>query len=307
MTILSFDDARNSVLQMQREMQQEIAKSHYRFGDAIDIMRAFTEQPEDLDFVLPGLIAGTVGALVSPGGTGKSMMALQIAVQIAGGPNLLNMGSLKLGKVTYFAAEDPSPAILQRLFHMGSHLDNDNRERVAKNLTVRSLVGKNPDLLNKDWIEHIASFASENRLIILDTLRRFHQLDENSSSDMNSVLNSLDAISAESGCSILFLHHANKGAVYSGQGDMQQASRGSSVLVDNIRWQANLCSMTREEAKEWGVADDARGSFLRFNISKRNYVAPEGDKWLRRWEGGILKPAVLERKSQTRGGVRHYE
>ncbi|WP_223940026.1 helicase RepA family protein, partial [Aeromonas caviae] len=36
------------------------------------------------------------------------------------------------------------------------------------------------------------------------------------------------------------LRHASKGAAMMGAGDQQQASRGSSVLVDNIRWQSYL-------------------------------------------------------------------
>jgi len=38
---------------------------------AIDILHAFENEPPPLDFVLPGLLAGTVGAMVSPGGAGQ--------------------------------------------------------------------------------------------------------------------------------------------------------------------------------------------------------------------------------------------
>ncbi len=54
----------------------------------INILTALSQKPENLDFVLPGLVAGTVGALVSPGGSGKSALALQIAALVAGGPDL---------------------------------------------------------------------------------------------------------------------------------------------------------------------------------------------------------------------------
>lgn len=35
---------------------------------ALDIMAAFTNEPPELDFIWPGFLAGTVGALVAPGG-----------------------------------------------------------------------------------------------------------------------------------------------------------------------------------------------------------------------------------------------
>lgn len=54
----------------------------------INILEAFAAAPPPLDYVLPNMVAGTVGALVSPGGAGKSMLALQLAAQIAGGPDL---------------------------------------------------------------------------------------------------------------------------------------------------------------------------------------------------------------------------
>lgn len=40
---------------------------------ALDLMAAFNDPPPPIDYVLPNMVAGTVGALVSPGGAGKSM------------------------------------------------------------------------------------------------------------------------------------------------------------------------------------------------------------------------------------------
>lgn len=72
----------------------------------INILEAFAAAPPPLDYVLPNMVAGTVGALVSPGGAGKSMLALQLAAQIAGGPDLLEVGELPTGPVIYLPAED---------------------------------------------------------------------------------------------------------------------------------------------------------------------------------------------------------
>lgn len=103
------------------------------------------------------------------------------------------------------------------------------------------------------------------------------------------------------GCSIVFLHHASKGAAMMGAGDQQKASRGSSVLVDNIRWQSYLSGMTADEAEEWGVDDSQRPYFVRYGVSKANYGAPFKDRWFRRHEGGVLKPAVLEKQRKSKG------
>ena len=111
----------------------------------------------------------------------------------------------------------------------------------------------------------------------------------------------MEAIAADTGCSIVFLHHASKGATMMGAGDQQQASRGSSVLVDNIRWQSYLSGMTAAEAEEWGVDDSQQPYFVRYGVSKANYGAPFKDRWFRRHDGGVLKPAVLEKQRKSKG------
>ena len=70
----------------------------------INILEAFAAAPPPLDYVLPNMVAGTVGALVSPGGAGKSMLALQLAAQIAGGPDLLEVVA-NVFMVVYYQAE----------------------------------------------------------------------------------------------------------------------------------------------------------------------------------------------------------
>uniref|UniRef100_UPI0027E46466 AAA family ATPase n=2 Tax=Pseudomonadota TaxID=1224 RepID=UPI0027E46466 len=50
---------------------------------AIDLRAAFENEPPALDFIWPGFLAGTVGALVAPGATGKSFWALEAAMAIA--------------------------------------------------------------------------------------------------------------------------------------------------------------------------------------------------------------------------------
>lgn len=278
---------------------------------ALDLMAAFAEPPPPIDYVLPNMVAGTVGALVSPGGAGKSMLILQLATQITGGPDLLEVGELPTGAVLYLPAEDPPVAIHHRLHALGAHLTAEQRQAVADGLVIGPLIGKCPNIMARDWFDGLKRAAEGHRLMILDTLRRFHIEEENASGPMAQVIGRMEAIAADTGCAIVFLHHANKGAAMAGAGDQQQASRGSSVLVDNIRWQSYLSGMTQAEAEEWGVDEGQRGFFVRYGVSKANYGAPFQECWFRRHEGGVLKPAVLERqkrqspaklKSVARGG-----
>lgn len=257
---------------------------------ALDLMAAFTKLPPPIDYVLPNMVAGTVGALVSPGGAGKSMLALQLAAQISGGPDLLEVGELLTGQVVYLPAEDPPAAIHHRLHALGAHLSITERQAIADGLLIEPLIGKCPDIMVSDWFDALNRAAEGRRLMILDTLRRFHLKEENASGPMAEVIGRMEAIASDTGCSIVFLHHASKSAAMTGSGDQQQASRGSSVLVDNIRWQSYLSGMTQAEAEILGVDDCQRGYFVRFGVSKANYGAPFQERWLRRHDGGVLKP-----------------
>ena len=70
--------------------------------DLIDLRAAFENEPPALDFIWPGFLAGTVGALVAPGATGKSFWALEAAMAIAcsvAGGDLLRLSPAGTGRV----------------------------------------------------------------------------------------------------------------------------------------------------------------------------------------------------------------
>jgi len=269
----------------------------------LDVAAAFSTEPRPLDFVLPGMLAGTVGALVSPGGAGKSMMALQLATLVAGGADLVGVGfdaEIPHGRVVILAAEDPAEALKHRLHALGKHLDVSQREIVAESVDILPLLGYGFEVMTPEWYDWMLQQARGTRLLIVDTLRRIHTLDENDSGNMAMLLAKIERIVHLTGCSILFLHHSSKAAAMQGQGDLQQASRGSSVLVDNIRWQSYMAAMNRDEASRYGVDESRRGFFVRWGVSKQNYGKPVAECWLQRHDGGVLLPASLNAASSSR-------
>jgi RecA-family ATPase len=267
----------------------------------LDIYKAFTESPPELDFVLPSLLRGSVGALISPGGVGKSMWALQLAMQVAGGADLLGFGVMETGPVVYLPAEDPEELLLHRLHSMGSYLTEQQMQNVSDNLCVQSLVGYSPNILDVRWKKTLESIAYGNRLLIIDTLRRFHHEDENSSSAMAQVLAQLENIAIRTKCTILFVHHTSKASSSLESTVAQQSSRGSSVLVDNIRWQAYLSSMNEKEAKRFQIHESQRGMFIKYGLNKANYGPTFGEKWLSRKKGGVFEVASFRKAAKVAG------
>lgn len=280
----------------------------YPLPAAADLRSLLAAPPPVLDFVLPGLKRGTVGGLVSPGGLGKSYWAIGLALSLAqkNGADLTGLKPAH-GRVLLLAAEDPADVLTQRLqaykpmLPLKSNLDA---------MDVRCLAGYRPeptatgaiqqlDLLNEAVYAAIAGAAAGYRLIVLDTLTRFHNLDENSAPDMKRLLEQLERLAAETGAAVLFLHHTSKSSILNGQGTLQQAARGSSVLTDNARWVAFLAPMSALEARSYGVAETEVANYVRFNISKQNYGAARTDQWYRREAGGALQPVELARRPKA--------
>ena len=268
---------------------------------SIEILDAFTTPPPPLDFVLPGLLASTVGAVVSPGGTGKSMLALEIAVAIAGGVDLTN-GAFAMaasGPVAYLAAEDPQQVLFHRLHAIGQYLPPEAREAVADGLTIVPLVGAPPQLLtpqgrvNSQGRDSMLRWANGQRLLLIDTLRRFHNGDENDSSAASELMSVLEHVAATTGTTILYLHHSSKFAILNGRTDEASASRGSSVFVDHPRWMAALVGMTQKEAEKCGIEPSERWRFVRLTHPKCNYAPIPPETWLHRTAGGVLVRADL--------------
>lgn len=279
---------------------------------AIDILEAFQSEPPQLDFIWPGFLCGTVGALVAPGATGKSFWAIQAAMGVASqlaDDALLGLGTVKRGGALYIAAEDPAAIIESRLHHMGAHLSQEAREEVAAIMRIEVLTGARFDIFNdKDaHLERLKDACHGARIVVIDTLSRIHHADENSNGAMSDLMQRLEYVAKESGAGVLFLHHTSKAASFGNMGDHQHASRGAGVLTDNARYAAALVRMDDKEAEAYGVDEARRGYFVRFATTKNNYGTPLPDQWLQKHEGGVLLPTKLEmqpKKQKEKGGRR---
>jgi RecA-family ATPase len=222
---------------------------------------------------------------------------------------MLDLKLEKHGRVVLLAAEDSHDALHHRLFEMGAHLSPAQRQCVAEKFHIADCVGSGIDLLDKEWFDRIKEQAQDARLLVIDTLTRFHGLDENNAQDAKKIMSAMEKIAAQTGCAILFIHHTNKSSAMNGMADLQQAARGSSVFVDNARWLAFVAGMTKDEAAQHDIRDEERKKFIKWNISKQNYGAPMPDRWLKRSRGGVLLAIELQaaESKQTKNKWRDYD
>lgn len=275
------------------------------------------------EFIKPGFPVGVVGSLVAPGGSSKTFKVLQDALLLAATEEYRPPCG-----VLYLPAEDSMDEIGLRIQAIikAYGMTEEEIDLGNDNFQVWSLLAESPDLLEKkgesrplvDAICEIAKSYKRDplRLVIFDTLRRFSYADENDGGAMSKILSVMELICKKCGCSCLFLHHTTKSAALANLIDVQQASRGSSVLVDNLRYQEFLRIMTTEEANIKGeiingclptvaIGEDNRKQYVCWGISKQNYGSIVEDQWYKRNEAGVLLKVnlgkVQEKKKENNG------
>lgn len=297
----------------EKTVAEAVAESKgYELPAAIDLKKCFEEPPPALDFVLPGFLAGTVGGLVSPGGVGKSWFALEVAMCIAtanlGASNILQLNIERGGKVVVLAGEDPPEALHHRLHALTYYYDDPNvRNAIYENVSIVPTIGHAVDLSKISHCTALERVMEGARLVIIDTLTRFHSLDENSAADAKILMANIERLAKKTGAAIMYLHHVSKASALAGITELQQAARGSSVFVDNARWLSFVAGMSKDDAEEYNIPIEDRSQYLRWNISKQNYGIAITDRWFQRGEGGVLYPAFLKKKEKAKDGKKGWK
>ena len=286
------------------------------FANPLDIRKLLANPPPVLKHVLPGLLEGTVGAVVAPGGVGKTMLLLQLGMavatahQLCGGlfadaPKNCAMDTTP-GKVVFVAAEESADLLSHRLHAVSSYMltevtpkpnmfeKTDFLENLIGNFGVHALLGQPRALLIDDEyepspeFEQLVAACKGARLVLIDPLRQFHRGDENDSWNMTAVVQTLQTLAARTGAAVIVAHHTNRASTNTGTGDSAGAARGSTALTDGVRWQLNLSTPGSSIAAQYGIDSDERNRYVQVDIAKANYLAPQHSQLLERRAGGAL-------------------
>ncbi|MEX3944814.1 helicase RepA family protein [Paraburkholderia sp. BR10937] len=256
----------------------------------LNIRHILTTPPPALDHVLPGLLAGTVGALIAPGGVGKTMLLTQIGCAIAAGLPILG-GALTgsnpaPGKVVLLLAEEPAGVVHHRLHGVAEQLKQsmalpsheklqDLLAHLEGNLDIYPLSGHGSLVHFGDGKEeygHLVALCKGARLVVFDPLRRFHDGDENDTATMTAIVNKFERLAHDTGAAVLIAHHANRMSMTTGGGEHAYASRGCTALTDGVRWQANLSPVSELLASEFRIPKSELRQYVRLDTPKTNYV-----------------------------------
>ena len=264
--------------------------------------------PPERQWILPGVLPLGVGAMFGgAGGVGKSYSTLLLAVSICLGIDFWGLGQCNPGKVMIFSAEDDRDEMHRRLHKVLDWMiaagvpfepyDLEGRlfisDRVGKDNLMT--VVRDREVQRTAMAERIARTVAQVpgvSLVILDPLSRFRGGSGNAEEEATRFVEAVESVRTYTGATVLLPVHLNKAASRSGD-TTQDAIRGSSALVDGMRWVATLSPMHETQAKERGMEPDDAKKWARFEIAKGNYSAPIPGIWLERQLGGILAPGQV--------------
>jgi RecA-family ATPase len=238
------------------------------------------------EWMVPDLIPHrTVTILGGDGGTGKSLLALQLAVASATRQDWIGQTVERPGRVVYISAEDERDELHRRMAAITE--DNGLQFSDLSGLMFRSLAGEDAILGELDRRSgklkatklfktlEAAVIVSTPSLVVLDTLADLHSGDQNDQGHARQFVNLLRGLCVRHGCTVLLLAHPSLTGINTGTG-----TGGSMAWGNSVRSRLYL-----RRVKESGQEIDPDSRVL--ETMKSNYGKIGGQIGLR-WRAGVF-------------------
>ncbi|WP_291271639.1 AAA family ATPase [Geothrix sp.] len=262
-----------------------------------DVRRMLTESPPPVRWLVEGLIPGGVpGVLAARAGAGKSMTALSIGMGLASGLGVMGRPvSMEEARGVLFVGLEDDEAEFHRRLARGLELLKEDPEwtqgreggllRRLRPLFPNRTSGES--LYLEDQWRNLADMASAIPggcgLIILDTLARMADGDENKASDIRPFNEAVSALAQATGAAVLSIHHVGKGNDAPSDKKLWQrlhpeALRGSSAVEAAARFIIQMAALSPSEAQATGLEVDRalRGGYVALHLSKMS-ASEKGD------------------------------
>ena len=228
-----------------------------------------------------------VASIIAAGGTGKSFLAMHIAVALAAGSSLFSKYiATAPSKAVFISGEDDRIELQRRLHSVTQGMPPNLVKSISSNIQFIDLADsfelftyKPPSgevsmtTVPVDLVNAIKQkLGDEVGLVIVDPVSRFRGGEENSAGDTTRFVQALQYIRDQLNTTVLTLHHVNKGAKSSGVG--QNNARGSSAFIDGVRLVYELNAFSEDEVKKQYGANGVIPRLMALSCVKSNYGKP---------------------------------
>ena len=246
--------------------------------------------------VVENYLYADAGALVAPGGTGKTTLFLFEAIHVALGIPLYGLKVTSPGPVVVITAEDNAEVLYARLRELmaGLGLDDGQKTEALARIYIADLCGQSLRLLRRtegvirstDLPDHIIErYGPINPAIItIDPTVSFGAGEQQySNDDAQGLVIAARRIVRAIGCCVRFVHHTGKLHARDGALD-QYAGRGGSALPDGCRMVAIMQPWHPDSAISLplGVTPCPGEELMILARAKGSYHQPQPDIWIAR-------------------------
>ena len=274
----------------------------------LDLDRFLGTEPPPPEWIFSDLLrAGTVGALVSTGGAGKSRLLLHMMLSLATGTPFGPFTPAGPQRVLYLSGEDPAEILHERIYAIARGMGLVGEGNLAaihgrllrENFRAVPMVGMDRVLIGRDksgnptttqaydWLSESLAGMGKVDLVVIDPLSRFSALEENDNNAATAFIACLEALAKNHGAAVLFSHHSSKAVVKDGD-PSQDKGRGASALFDGARMMLALGSVDGETL---GLPDEGGQGFIVVHQVKGNYSKLWGKPYyFSKGEGLTLTP-----------------
>ncbi len=197
----------------------------------VNCEQLMTTPLKPIEFCVDGMISTGLFILAGAPKVGKSWLALDVALSIAKGEQLLGRET-KRGTALYLCLEDSYNRIQNRLFELTSE--------PSENLHFAIMAGTLGGVLEKQ-IENFKSQHTDLKIIIIDTLQKIRSGDESSYASDYKELSILKNLADKLRIAILLVHHTRKCRdndpfnMISGTTGISGCVDGSMVMIERQR------------------------------------------------------------------------
>lgn len=233
-------------------------------------------------WIVPQIIPeGGCGLLVAPPKTGKSRIAIEIALGLATGKRPLGLGVRRQQAVGFFSLEDGEHLFGERLshglntvggrqkFHWDGHITRDLEWHPPQPMalfTHFSPIDLSEPADQQRLYETILKY--DLRLVILDTLSMaIGKANVSDQKEMYTILKPLKLIAQATGCAVMFIHHTRKRVFEKGE-TIQESILGATALHG---WSDFIMSLAAPAEDE----DMLRLGIQTKRGSAQHYISPQ--------------------------------